>query len=68
MTAFQAYVRPLETVMSYKYLGRLITATDNDIPEVIDNLQKAQNIWSRLLRVLVHEGTDAWASVFFTLP
>ena len=53
--------------MSYKYLGRLITATDDDIPEVIDNLQKAQNIWSRLLMILVHEGTDAWASVFFYL-
>ena len=27
--AFQAYVQPLETVMSFNYLGHLLTTTDN---------------------------------------
>ena len=30
--ALQVYGYPLETVTSYKYLGRLLTATENDWP------------------------------------
>ena len=45
---FQEYVRPLETVISFKYLGRLLTATDNYCPSVISNLHKVCKIWSRL--------------------
>ena len=30
VTAFWAYDRPLETVLSFKYLGRLLTATNSD--------------------------------------
>ena len=42
--AFQAYVSPLETVTSFKYLGRALTDSDDDWPEVVANLWKAQNI------------------------
>ena len=33
--AFQAYISPLETVTSFKYLGRFLTAADDDCPEVV---------------------------------
>ena len=62
MTAFQAYGRPLETVLSFKYLGRPLTATDKDWPEIITNLQKARNIWARLSIILGREGADTRVS------
>ena len=67
MTVFQAYDRPLETVSSLKYLGLPLTAIDNDWPEVIINLQKAQNIWARLSRILIWEGADTRVSGSFNL-
>ena len=36
------YDRPLDTVLSFKYLGRLLTETDDDCPAVIANLWKAR--------------------------
>ena len=45
VTAFHDYDRPLEIVSSFKYLGRLMTATNKDWPTVIDNLQKSRKIW-----------------------
>ena len=39
---FEAYRKPLETVLTFKYLGRLMTAGDYDWPEVAGNLVKAQ--------------------------
>ena len=49
---FQAYGRPLETVPSFKYLGCLLIATDDDWPAVIVNLQKTRKIWSSMLHIL----------------
>ena len=39
-TALRVHGRPLETVSSLKYLGRLLTASENDWPDVISNLWK----------------------------
>ena len=41
---------------SFKYLRRLLTVMDDDWPEVIVNLQKAQKIWARLSMILGREG------------
>ena len=54
----RAYDRPLERVLSFKYLGRLLTETKDYWPEVIVNLQKARNIWSQLDQILGREGAD----------
>ena len=51
-TAFRVYVHPLETVKSFKYIERLITATDDDWPEVIINLHKLQKSWYRMSKIL----------------
>ena len=40
--AFEAYVRPLEMVMPFKYRRIIITASDNDWMAVVTNLKKAQ--------------------------
>ena len=57
-TAFRVYVHPLETVKSFKYVGRLFTATDDNWSAVIVNLQKVQKSWYLLSKILGREGAD----------
>ena len=56
--AFEAYRKPLETVATFKYLGRAMTAGDDDWPAVAGNLVKAQKSWGRLSQILSREGAD----------
>ena len=55
----------METVSEFLYLGRLLTATDDDWPEVAGNIRKAQLSWGRLARVLGREGADPKVSRSF---
>ena len=48
----------MEAVSEFWYLGRLLTATDNDCPEVAGNIKKAQRSWGHLARVLGREEAD----------
>ena len=43
---------------SFKYLGRIVTAGDEDWPAVEVNLGKAQKSWGRLQRILSREGSE----------
>ena len=54
--AFEAYGAPIESVTAFKYLGRILTATDDNWPEVVGNLGKSRRSWGRLSRVLGREG------------
>ena len=56
--AFDAYGKPIEAVHSFKYLGRIMTAGDNNWTVVAGNLLKAQKSWGRLARILSMEGAD----------
>ena len=40
--AFEAYRALIELVSEFKYLGRILTATDDDWPAVVRNLRKAR--------------------------
>ena len=51
--------RPLTSVSSFKYLGRVLSASDDDWPAVIRNLWRARQKWERLSRVLGREGSYA---------
>ena len=55
----------MEAVLDFQYLGRLLTATDNDWPALAGNIKKARRIWVRLARVLVREGADPKVSQNF---
>ena len=44
-SAFQAYGIPLETVTSFKYLGRVLIAADDNWQAVVGNLKKPQKTW-----------------------
>ena len=63
--AFQAYVRLLQMVTSFKYLGRVLTEADNTWPAIVGNLSKAQKIWARLARILGWEGANPRVSGIF---
>ena len=63
--AFQAYGEPLENVSAFRYLGRVMTAGDDDWHVVVRNLQRAINSWGQLLRILSQEGADLKVSVIF---
>ena len=66
--AFEAYGKQLQTVPTFKYLGRILTAGDDDFPSVAGNLGKAQESWGRLQRILSREGADKRMSGnFFTV-
>ena len=49
---FSAYGRPLEMVTSFKYLGQVISAVDDDWPAAVKNLAWARKVWSRISRIL----------------
>ena len=63
--AFHAYGKPMEVVSEFRYLGRLLTATDDDWPAVAGNIKKAWVSWGRLERVLGREGADTKVSRSF---
>ena len=52
-------------ITSFKYLGREISAADDDWPAVVGNLAKARSVWRRLTHILSREGVAPWVSGFF---
>ena len=62
---FSAYRRPLEMVTSFRYLGRVISAADNDCPEMVRDLSQAREMWKRMTRILSREGAEPRVSGFF---
>ena len=55
----------MEAVSEFRYLGRLLTATDNDWPTVAGNIKKARRSWLRLAKVLGRVGEDPKVSRTF---
>ena len=55
---FEAYGTPLKNVTAFKYLGRVMTAGDDDWPALVGRLHKRRKSWGRLSRILILEGPD----------
>jgi len=55
---FTACGSPLESVSSFRYLGRPLTSTDDDWPALHWNLGKARRRWGTVSRVLVRDGAN----------
>ena len=51
---FQSYGGPLDKVISLKYLGQVLTAVEDDCPEVVGNLKNLQRVR--------HGGKGSWES------
>ena len=63
--AFKAYGEPIEAVSEFRYLGRLLTATDDVWLAVAENIKKARRRWGRMARVIGREGADPKVSRTF---
>ena len=63
--ALQAYGHSLDIVLSLKYIGGVLTASDDDWLEVVYNLRKVRKKWDRMSRILCGEGSDARTSGTF---
>ena len=51
---------------SFKYLGIVLSAADDDWPEVVRNLVKARTVWWRMSKILSREGARLQVSGFFS--
>ena len=56
--AFEAYGEPIKNVLAFTYLGRVLTANDDDWSAVVGNLGKARRSWVQLSWVLGRDGAD----------
>ena len=56
--AFHACRTKMREVTEFRYLGRVMTDTDDDWPAVAGKLRKARVSWGRLARILGQEGSD----------
>ena len=56
--AFEAYGKPIDTVIKFKYLGRVMTAGDDDCPAVAGNLINVWKSWGRLTKIFIREVAD----------
>ena len=65
---FSAYGNPLEMLTSFKYLGRVISSTDNNWPVVVRNLTWEKTVWMRMSQILSREGLTPRVSGFFLRP
>ena len=54
--AFEVYGQQIQSVPRFTYLGRVMTAGDDDWPAVAGNLAKARNSWGRMQGILRREG------------
>ena len=62
---FSYYGQPLDMVTSFRYLGRVISAADDDWTVVFQNLVRAREVWKTIKRILIREGAEPAVSVFF---
>ena len=61
-TAFKVYANPLTMILSLKYLGRILSASDDYCLSVVANLRKARKswkTWEHIYWISGKESTDA---------
>ena len=54
-------------VTSFRYLGRVISAADDDWPAVVRNLYRARAVWRRMTCILSRERAAPRVSGFFLM-
>jgi hypothetical protein len=62
---FQIRDQPIETVTTFKYLGRILTSRDNDWEAAYRNLKKAKQRWATISRILARESASPRISALF---
>ena len=64
-TVFHIGDTDIESVSSFKYLGQVLSANDDNLPAVLSNIQKAQQRWGQVAQLLVHEGASVKTMGYF---
>ena len=62
------YLQGNYNVTAFRYLGRVMTAGDDDCPTVVENLQRERKSWGWSSRILIREGEDPKVSEHFSRP
>ena len=62
---FSVYGHPLEKMISFRYLGRVFLAADEDWLAVFRNLEEARAVYRRMISILRREGVEPRVSRFF---
>ena len=57
-TVFWTYGHSFSKVATFKYLGRILTATGDNWIEIVANTWKVKRKWTSLSRILGREGTN----------
>ena len=52
-------------VVAFKHLGRILTASNNNWPVVVANLQKSRKCWDQLSQIIEQERADPQTSGIF---
>ena len=55
-------------VISFRYLGRVILAADDDWLAVVRNLSRSRAVWKRMTIVFSREGVEPRVSGFYLKP
>jgi hypothetical protein len=56
---------PFESVSKFLYLGHQLLSIDDNWPDVVNNLAKAQRPWATIYRVLIRDGATPRISAMF---
>ena len=56
--AFHTYGTKMRAMTEFKYLGRVLTNTDDDWPALAGNIRKVRASWGKLAKILGREGAD----------
>ena len=63
MTAsFKSYKRPLVAVASFKYRGRVLTASYIEWTAAVNNIRKTWSKWARFSSIFGWKGANAWTA------
>ena len=57
--------QPIQKVSSFKYLGRILSANDDDLPAVAANVHCAHQRWGQVAQLLIREGASSLTMSYF---
>jgi hypothetical protein len=57
--------QPIETVTTFRYLGRILTSSDSDWAAARSNLTKSRQRWTNISRILARESATSRISALF---
>ena len=57
--------QPIQKVSSFKYLGRILSANDDDLPVVAANVRCARQCWGQVAQLLIQKGASSSTMSYF---